>query len=102
MMTSATEKTLEGELRRCVEECRAAGYNPSYFVQMIDDRGALGACRKLINDNAPSEGFTKLWELGRVDLTVEAVALRSPYSGLFTQAERLKARHRLEEYGYRT
>lgn len=69
---------------------------------MIGDRGALGACRKLINDNNPSEGFTKLWELGRMDLTVEAVALRPLYKALFTQAERLKARGRLEEYGYRT
>lgn len=69
---------------------------------MIDDRGALGACLKLIDGNNPSEGFTKLWEPGRTDLTVEAVALRSPYKALFTQAERLKARRRLEEYGYRT
>jgi 5-methylcytosine-specific restriction enzyme A len=101
-MTSLAEKQLEGELRRCVEECRTLSYTPSYFVQMIDDRGALGACRKLIDDNNPSEGFTKLWELGRMDLTVEAVALRPPYKALFTQVERLKARRRLEEYGYRT
>jgi hypothetical protein len=100
-MTSSTEKTLEGELRRCVDECRILGYNPSYFVQMIDDRDALGACRKLITHNTPSEGFTKLWELGRMDLTVEAVALRSPHNALFTQTECLKARRRLEEYGYR-
>jgi hypothetical protein len=100
-VTSPAETQLEGELRRCVEECRALGYNPSYFVQMIDERGALGACRKLINDDTPSEGFTKLWELKRLDLTVEAVALRSPYKALFTQADRLKARRRLDDYGYR-
>ncbi len=35
-----------------------------------------------------------------MDLTVEAVALRSPYNTLFSQAERTKARRRLEEYGY--
>ncbi len=36
-----------------------------------------------------------------MDLTVEAVALRSPYNALFTQAERLTARRRLQDYGYR-
>ena len=100
-MTATAETQLEGELWRCVEECRLLGYNPSFFVQMIHDRGALGACRKLINDDTPSDGFTKLWELRRLDLTVEAVALRPPYSALFTQAERLKSRRRLEAYGYR-
>lgn len=101
MMTSPAEKQLEGELWRCVEECKRLGYNPSFFVQMLDDRGALATVKKLINDNTPSDGFTKLWELQRLDLTVEAVALRSPYSALVTQAERIKARRRLEEYGHK-
>jgi hypothetical protein len=100
-MTSPAESQLEGELRRCVDECRALGYNPSYFVQMIDQLGALGCCRKLINDDRPSEGFTRLWELHRMDLTVEAVALRAPYRALFTSSERLAARRRLDAYGYR-
>lgn len=101
MTASVAEKQLEGELWRCVEECKALGYNPAYFVQMLDDRGGLATVKKLINDNTPSDGFTRLWELQRLDLTVEAVALRSPYSALVTQAERMKARRRLEEYGYR-
>jgi hypothetical protein len=100
-VTSPAEKQLEGELWRGVEECRALSYNPSFFVTMIEERGALGACRKLINDTTVSDGFTKLWEMGRMDLTVEAVALRSPYSALFTAGERLKSRKRLEAYGYK-
>src|SRR4051812_28188097 len=101
MSASPAEKQLEAELWRCVDECKTLGYNPAYFVQMLDDRGGLATTKKLINDNTPSDGFTRLWELRRLDLTVEAVALRSPYSSLLTQAERLKARRRLEEYGYR-
>lgn len=101
MTASSAEKQLEGELWRCVEECKSLGYKPAYFVQMLDDRGGLATMKKLINDNTPSDGFTKLWELHRLDLTVEAVALRSPYAALVTQAERIKARRRLEEYGYK-
>ncbi len=67
----------------------------------VDDRGGLSPAKKLINDDSPSDGFTKLWELKRLDLTVEAVARRPPYSALFSPAERTKARKRLEDYGYR-
>lgn len=101
MTASPAEKQLEGELWRCVEECKSLGYNPAFFVQMLDDRGGLATVKKLINDNTPSDGFTRLWERQRLDLTVEAVALRSPYGALVTQAERIKARRRLEEYGYK-
>lgn len=101
MTASRAEKELEGELWRCVQECKTLDYNPSFFVQMLDDRGGLSTAKKLINDDSPSEGFTKLWELKRLDLTVEAVARRPPYSALFSSAERTKARKRLEDYGYR-
>jgi hypothetical protein len=101
MTASRAEKQLEGELWRCVEECKSLGYNPAYFVRMLDDRGGLATMKKLINDNTPSDGFTKLWELQRLDLTVEAVALRSPYAALVTQGDRIKARRRLEDYGYK-
>ncbi len=102
-MTAATpaEKQLEGELWRCVRECRVLGYNPTYFAQMLDEQGGLRTSKRLINDSTPSDGFTKLWELRRLNLTVEAVALRAPYSALFTQVERIKARRRLEDYDYK-
>jgi len=47
------------------------------------------------------EGFTKLWELNSLDLTVEAIIRRSPYNQLFVQEVLDKARSKLEELGYR-
>ena len=47
-----------------------------------------------------SEGFTALWERGRLDLTVEAHVLSPDFSALFTDEEREIARNRLREYGY--
>ena len=44
--------------------------------------------------------FTTLWELKRLDLSVEAYVLRSEYAPLFTKEERGVARARLKEYGY--
>lgn len=82
-------------------------YNPTYFVQMLMDRGALATARQLISTDNPSEGFTKLWEYDKRDgthmalgLTVEAIALKEPYRSLFTDEELALARDRLVQYGY--
>lgn len=95
-----SEQGFHAEMHRVIRDSRAAGYNPSYFARMVEEMGGLAAARKLINDNTPSEGFTKLWEMKRLDLSVEAVALTPPWTSLFTQAERLKARQRRHDYGY--
>jgi hypothetical protein len=52
--------------------------------------------------SAPSSGFTRLWELKRLDLTVEALALREPWRRLFTDVELEKARQRLDRLHYKS
>ena len=47
-----------------------------------------------------SDGYTALWERGHLDLTVEAVILKTKWRPLFTDAERRLAVRRLQEYGY--
>jgi hypothetical protein len=47
-----------------------------------------------------SDGFTALWERGRLDLSVESVILKADFSDLFTEDERDLARSRLQEYDY--
>ena len=79
-------------------EARTEGYTASYFLQMVNERGGNDAAKKLINDPSPSEGFTRLWELGRLDLTVESLALEPEWRPLFTPAELKVAARRLDEY----
>ena len=83
---------------RCVNELR---YNPRYFRVMISQHGALGATRKLLAAPAVSDGFVKLWENDRLDLTAEALVLDERFVVLFTDEERETARRRLEDFGYR-
>ncbi len=78
---------------------RELGYNATRFLQMITDEGGLGAARKLLHASAVSDGFTTLWEHGRLDLSVEAYVLRPEFAGLFTDGERRIARKRLKDYG---
>ncbi|WP_017585964.1 GmrSD restriction endonuclease domain-containing protein [Nocardiopsis ganjiahuensis] len=78
-----------------------ADYTASFFLGMISELGPLGTARKLLNSPAVSDGFANLWERGRLDLTVEALVLRSEFAPLFTEEELARARTRLEQFGYR-
>jgi hypothetical protein len=79
-------------------EAAVIGYNASRFVQMVNSQGGLAAAKSLINTSQPSEGFTKLWELQRLDISVEARALKPEYRGLFARDEIQKCRERLASY----
>lgn len=87
---------------RIYEEAKKIGYTPSYFLQMLSKHGGVEAARRLINSDTPSEGFTRLWIMKRLDLTVEVLVLQPEWEALFTDMERQKARNRLEEYGFQT
>ena len=80
---------------------KAIGYTPSKFLQMLEQHGGLQTARKLINASTISYGYTKLWELKRLDLSVEAVVYEnSEWHPLFTMEELKKCRKRLSEIGY--
>jgi hypothetical protein len=79
---------------------RDCNYNATYFLRMVTDYGGLEAARKLLETDAPSDGFTTLFLCGRLDLTVEAHVIRPEYAELFTEQEIASARKRLVENGY--
>jgi hypothetical protein len=79
------------------KEC---GYNASRFIQMVANEGGYNVAKKFIHSNTPSDGFIKLWELNRLDLTVEALILKEKYQPLFSNEEREIVKNRLKEYGY--
>lgn len=79
------------------KEC---GYNASRFLQLIGNKGGLTAAKQLISKPGGTDGFTTLWEHGRLDLSVEAHVLKPEYNDLFTDAERDMCRERLRQFGY--
>ncbi|MFW6642072.1 GmrSD restriction endonuclease domain-containing protein [Nocardiopsis algeriensis] len=96
-----TEKAFHRAMVSVYERAKEeAGYTPSFFLGMLADLGALGTARKLLAAPAVSDGFSNLWERGRLDLTVEAVVLRPEFAELFTAEELDRARGRLEQFGY--
>jgi len=83
---------------RAKRECK---YNASYFLQMLVDHGGLKTAKRLLAKDDLSDGFTTLWEHGRLDLTVEAHVIQPRFAELFTAEEIEKAGSRLKQYGYR-
>ncbi len=84
--------------RRAKTECR---YTPSIFFRMLNEKRGLATAKQLINALTESEGYTKLYELGRLDLTVEAVIYENnKWHSLFTDEEITKCENRLASYNY--
>jgi hypothetical protein len=67
---------------------------------MVAEHGAVEASRRLIEARNPSDGFTRLWEAQRLDMTVEAHAILPWYAELFSDEVRHAARERLLAYGF--
>lgn len=80
------------------KEC---GYNAARFLQMLGEMGGVQTAKRLISKDGGSDGFSKLWELNRLDLSIEALILSESYKDLFTEEEKNICRERLESYGYR-
>lgn len=95
------EKELRGDMieiyRKADKEC---GYRATRFLQMIDRKGPLVAAKELISKDGGTEGFTKLWEFGRLDLSLEALVISGKYNNFFTNEEVEMCKDRLRQYGY--
>lgn len=77
-----------------------AGYNATYFLEMLHQHGGMGTARRLLASNGASYGFTALWQRNRLDLTVENVVLGPEFRALFTNDELDTAQRRLQDYGF--
>jgi len=82
---------------RAKKECH---YNATYFLRMVSNHGGIDTAKILLSSEGPQYGFEKLWECGRLDLTVEALVRQPKYSSLFTVPEIQAAEKRLKDYGY--
>lgn len=84
--------------RRTIDE---TDYAPKTFFRMLSEHRGYGTARRLIHSPKVSDGYVKLYELSRLDLTVEAVIYENKmWHLLFNENELGICRKRLEDYGY--
>ena len=91
------DNDMMGVYRAAKSDCR---YNAVRFLEMLHELGGLQTAQRLLSTEGAQYGFQKLWECGRLDLTVECLVLRQQYRSIFEKSELDKARKRLRAYGY--
>lgn len=70
------EMQFHQEMIRIYTEACKLGYRPTRFLQMVENLGGRQAAKHLLSSEAPASGFERLWDLGRIDLTVESLVLQ--------------------------
>jgi hypothetical protein len=70
------------------------------FRQMIEEHGAVDTAKRLLEAREIQTGLHRLWELGSLDKSMEALVIQERFRELFTPAEINEARRRLEELNY--
>ncbi|MEN6622123.1 MAG: hypothetical protein ABFD50_11300 [Smithella sp.] len=76
-------------------------YNPTVFHDMLLKDDGVKTAKTLLHTTEPSSGYTKLWELHRLDLTVEAFIWDNPkFHELFSPEELNVVKKRLTDFEY--
>lgn len=76
-------------------------YKANRFLQIVNDQGGLNAAKSLLASKHHPDGLNRLWEEKRLDISMEATVLRSPWCTLFSPTELEVARKRLDNLGYK-
>lgn len=100
-MRSECERYFHRDMVRGVKRLkREISYPANRFMQLVGEYGGAGAARHLLNGPDASDGFTTLWERGRLDMSVEAHVLLPWYTELFTSEQLHTADRRLRDHKF--
>lgn len=96
-LESAFDEAMRNIYRSALSECH---YRATRFLQMVEQHGGVSAAKQLLHSSGYPEGLTKLWELRRLDLSMEALVLKDPWRTLFTEEDLRIARKRLKDLNF--
>jgi hypothetical protein len=97
---SALKRRLDNALHAAYNRAKELGYKATEFFHMLNTMRGVLTAKTLIN-KPRSTGYTRLWQMGHLELTVEAIVVDNPeFHELFEREEIDRARRRLIENGY--
>jgi len=100
-MTSEAERQFHHDMVLGAERLKQEiNYNASRFMETVGELGGAETARQLLRGRDASDGFTILWEHGRLEMSVEAFVLLPWYRELFTEEQRQTADRRLREHRF--
>lgn len=94
------EKAFQAALTARLDAAESAGAVQKRLRAQAERRGAAGAVAELLRKGRLSEGFEALSRAGKLELSVEALAVENRFAALFTDAEVNQALSALLEAGY--
>lgn len=101
-MDMETDERFTAFLRaKAGEAKRAIGYHPTKFLGMLNAEGGFRTVKKLLGAPQVSDGFTKLFMGGRLDLSVEALVVESEWRQYFDLLLVARAEKTLRDAKYR-
>lgn len=101
-MTNILINKFNDEVLQAIEESKKIGYVPTRFIQMLQQSGnnAHEVVQRLVIKNV-SSGLERLWEKGRLELSMEAIMIKSEYQKLFPQEIIKICEKKLKQFGYK-
>lgn len=89
----------EKRVKGAIYEMLWLDYVPTRLIKMINKHGAVEAVKRLMKKPEPPEGFLKLKELNRLDLSMEQLILleKKDHETLFDEEEFAIAKKRLDD-----
>jgi len=82
------------------ENAKKHEYFASYFKRMIDKHGGVETAKRLLTKQEIPAGLMRLYEMGLLADSMEALVIQERFKSLFTSAEIDEAHRRLKELGY--
>lgn len=87
-------------LRSAVGEAEKLKYRPTQFKKMLDAYGGFDTVNRVLASGKPSDGFTRLWELGHLELTCEAIIVETKWRRYFDDDLLARAEKLLRDMRY--
>ncbi len=83
------------------EQARKTAEGLGVRMRPVERQKAVEAARRILSGSRDSEGFAQLQKMGRLELSLEALAVNKAYTALFSDDEVNNALMRLLDAGYR-
>lgn len=99
-MEARENEAFTQHLRSAVAEAEGLGYRPHRFKGMLNADGGYETVKRILASGKPSEGFTRLLELGQVNLTCEAIIVESRWRRYFDEDLLSRSENLLRQVGY--
>lgn len=87
---------MEEKFLQALETARQQALALGVRIRPLDKKGA----DRCLSGSRESDGFYQLADLGRLDLSLEALAVKKQFTGLFTDDQANRALDRLLTAGY--